>query len=172
MMKAILKVIDTISEYTGQTIHWLCVALVLVLAFETTARYVFDSPTQWTYETSWMIGASLSVLGWAYTHRHHGHIRVDVLYTRLSARGKALVDVICSFIFLFPLLGVLMYSSTTFMMFAWKMKEKLVESSWMPPSGPIKTVMVIGITLFTLQCLAEFTRNVYQLIRGKPYDRA
>jgi TRAP-type mannitol/chloroaromatic compound transport system permease small subunit len=65
-----------------------------------------------------------------------------------------------------------MYSSTTFMMFAWKMKEKLVESSWMPPSGPIKTVLMVGLAIFTLQCLAQFLRDLYQLIRGKPYDTA
>jgi len=172
VMKAIIKTIETISEYTGKTALWLCVALVLVLSYETTSRYVFDSPTAWAYETSWMIGATLAVMGWSYTHRHHGHIRVDVFYTRLSLRGKALVDVLCSFIFLFPLLGVLMYSSTTFMMFAWKMKEKLVESSWMPPSGPIKTVLMVGLAIFTLQCLAQFLRDLYQLIRGKPYDTA
>jgi TRAP-type mannitol/chloroaromatic compound transport system permease small subunit len=169
-MKAIIKTIDTISEYTGKTALWLCVALILVLTFETTARYVFDAPTNWAYETSWMIGASIAVLGWSYTHRHRGHIRVDVIYSHLSNRGQAAIDVVCSLIFLFPLLGILMYSSFTFMNFAWKMKEKLVESSWMPPSGPIKTVVVVGLFLFTMQCLSQFVRDVYQLIRGKAYD--
>ncbi len=169
-MKTLIKAIDTISEYTGKTALWLCVALILVLTFETTARYVFDSPTVWAYETSWMVGASMAVLGWSYTHRHHGHIRVDVFYTRLPPRGKAVIDVLCSAIFLFPLLSILLYSSFSFMLFSWKMHEKLVESSWMPPSGPIKTVMVLGLSLFALQCIAQFIRDVYQLIRGKTYD--
>jgi len=169
-MKAIIKTIETISEYTGKSVHWLCIALVLVLTYDTVARYVFNAPPVWAYETSWMIGATMAVMGWSYTHRHHGHIRVDVFYTRLSHRGKAIIDVVCSLIFLFPLLAVLLYSSSSFTMFAWKMNQKLVESSWMPPATPILALIAVGIYLFTLQCIAQFMRDVYQLIRGKPYD--
>lgn len=167
-MRTVVKFIDTISEYTGRTALWLAVVLVLVPAYETVARFVFDSPTVWAYETTWMLGASLAVLGWSYTHRHQGHIRVDVLYTRLSPRGKAMVDVVCSLIFFFPLLAILLYSSTSFTLFAWKMKEKLVESSWMPLSGPIKSVIVLGLALFTLQALAQFIRDLYLMIRNRP----
>jgi TRAP-type mannitol/chloroaromatic compound transport system substrate-binding protein/TRAP-type mannitol/chloroaromatic compound transport system permease small subunit len=169
-MKAIIRLIDTISEYTGKTVLWLSVALVLVLTYETTARYVFNSPTQWAYETSFMIGATLAVLGWSYTHRHRGHIRVDVFYTHLSLRGQAIVDVISSFVFLFPLLAVLIYTAYSNMMFSWKLHEKLTESSFLPPAGPIKTVLLLGICLFALQCVAQFIRDVHVLIRNKAYD--
>jgi len=169
-MKAIVRLIDTVSEYTGRTALWLSIALVLVLTYETTARYVFNSPTQWAFETSYMIGATLAVLGWSYTHRHRGHIRVDVFYTRLPARGKAIVDVASSFIFLFPLLTVLIYTAYTSMMFSWKLHEKLTESSFLPPAGPIKTVLLLGICLFALQCIAQFIRDIYVLTRNKAYD--
>lgn len=169
-MRKVVRIIDTISENTGKTALWLSVVLVLVLTYETTARYVFNSPTQWAFETSYMIGATLAVLGWSYTHRHHGHIRVDVFYTHLPPRGKAIVDVVVSLIFLFPLLAVLIYASNSGMLFAWKMDERLTESSFLPPAGPIKTVLFLGICLFALQCSAQFIRDLYRLIRNKAYD--
>ncbi len=166
-MKSIVRIIDGISEYTGQGALWLSIALVLVLTFETTVRYVFNAPTQWVYETSYMIGASMAVLGWAYTHKHRGHIRVDLFYSRLSPRGRAIVDVVVSMLFLFPLLIVLIYGSYSSVQFAIKLNERLAESSFRPPAAPIKTVILIGISLFALQTIAEFIRDLYLLIRKK-----
>lgn len=166
-MKRAVKLVELISEYSGQIAKWLCVALVLVLVYETIARYVFNAPTIWAYETSWMVGSSAAVLGWSYTHRHDGHIRVDVIYSHLSPRGRAIIDIVCSLIFLFPLLAVLINSSISSTLFAVKMNERLVESNWMPPAAPIKAVMIVGICLFTLQCLTQFVRDSYLLIRNK-----
>jgi len=167
-MRTIIRVIDSISEHTGKTVLWLCIALVLVLAYETTARYVFNAPTMWAMETGKMIGGTIIVMGWSYTHLHHGHIRVDVLYTHLPPRGRAIIDVTCSLLFLFPLLSILLYTSTTWMLLAWKMGERLVETNFLPPAGPIRTVLVLGFCLFALQCMAQFTRDLYLLIRNKP----
>lgn len=169
-MRQILKAIDSISEYTGRAALWLSIALVLVLTYETTARYLFNAPTQWSYETSYMIGATMAVLGWCYVHLHRGHIRVDVFYAHLPFRGRAIIDVVSSIVFLFPLLAVLLYSANSGVLFAWKMNEKLVESSFQPPAGPIRTVLFLGFCLFALQCLAQFLRDFYALIRNKAYD--
>lgn len=166
-MRIIVRVIESISEYTGKIVLWACVALVLVLCFEVTMRYVFNAPTIWALETSMMLGGTIGFLGWSYTHRHQGHVRVDVFYTHLSPRGKAMIDIVCSLIFLFPLLIALIYASTSWMLFSWSMGERLVESSWLPPAGPIKTVMVLGVSLFAFQCVAQFIRDLCRLIKNK-----
>lgn len=167
-MRTIVRVFDSISENTGKVILWAAIALVLVLCYEVTMRYVFNSPTNWVMETSMMLGGTIAALGWAYTHRHQGHVRVDVIYLHLPPRGKAIIDVVCSFIFLFPLLIILIYASASWAVFSWEMGEKMVGSSWKPPAGPIRTVMVLGFCLFTLQCVAQFIRDLHLLIRKKP----
>jgi len=101
-MRTVVRVFDSISEHTGKVVLWAAIALVLVLCYEVTMRYVFDAPTNWVMETAMMLGGTIAALGWAYTHRHHGHVRVDVIYTHLSPRGKAIIDVVCSLVFLFP----------------------------------------------------------------------
>jgi len=169
-MKIILRIIDTISEYIGKIFLWLAVALIFVLAYETIARYVFNAPTRWVYETSYMIGGVFAVMAWSYVHKHRGHVRVDLIYTHLSPRGQAIIDVVCSVIFLIPFLIVLIYGGYSGASFAWKSHEKLIESSWLPPSGPVKTAIYIGFCFFTLQALAQFFRDLYLLIRSKPYD--
>ena len=169
-MKRALRTIDSVSEYVGRGACVLVIVLVLVLANETTLRYVFDQPTMWGYELSYMVGASMAVLAWSYTHRHKGHVRVDVIYSHLSLRGRAIIDVVCSVVFLGPLLYVLVRAGFNAVTFALRMNEVLAESSWLPPAWPIRTIIFIGFVLFALQCFAQFVRDVYALVRNESYD--
>ena len=166
-MKTVVRVIDAISEYTGMIVRWACLALVLVLCYEVTVRYVFDAPTSWAGDTSSMIGGTIAAMGWAYTHRHGGHVRVDVFYNHLSPRGQAILDITLSLLFFFPLILALAYTSWNMMWLAWEMGEVLVRSNWFPPTGPIRTVVVLGLSLFALQGVAQFIRDLYKLTRNK-----
>ncbi len=169
-MRIVLKTIDTLSEYSGKIFLWLVIALIGVLAFETISRYVFNAPTSWAYETSFMIGGALAVMAWSYTHKHRGHIRVDLIYIHLPVRARAAIDVLSSIIFLFPFLIAILFGGYSGVEFAWRVHEKFIESDWLPPAAPIKTVVYVGFCLFALQALAHFARDVYLLIRSKPYD--
>jgi len=169
-MKSILKLIDSVNSWTGKIIRLLAVALVLVMTVEVTMRYVFNRPTMWGYETSIMIGAGMYALAWGYVHRENAHIRVDVFYSRLSSRGKALVDALCTVFLFFPLISLLSYMAFTWMARAWKIGEKSVETYWYPPIAPLRTAVFIGLVLFGLQGLAQFIRDVYLVTRNKKYD--
>lgn len=167
-MRTIVKIIESISEGTGMAVRWACVALVLVLVYEVAARYAFNAPTIWAHQTSCMLGSTFAAVGWAYVHRHGGHVRIDIFYARLSPRGKAMIDVLCAFFLLFPLLLVLIYTATEFMWTAWVEGEVLIESYWYPPSGPIRTITVLALCLFLLQGVAQFIRDLHFVIRNKP----
>lgn len=169
-MKSIVQTIDSISEYTGKTARWACVILVMVMVYEVVARYVFNAPTIWAYETAMMLGVTIAILGWPYTHRHHGHVRVDVIYTHLPPRGKAIIDVVCYLFLFFPLLFLLIYAAGVRAVFAWSLGEVLTEGYWYPPASPIRTLVVIGLFLFALQGAAHFIRDLRLLTRNKPND--
>ena len=169
-MRTFIRTIDSISDWTGKTIHWLSVAIILVIAFEVIMRYVFVAPTIWVYDTSRMLGAALYILAWPYVHRHRRHVRVDIIYTRLSPRSKAIIDVIGTMLFFFPLVILLIDTSIAWMLRAWLQNEKLVETYWYPPTAPLRTVVTIGLVLFAIQGSAQFFRDLYLLIRNKPYD--
>jgi len=169
-MRKLLKFIDATSLWTGKIVRWLAVALVLIMSYEVFMRYVLNSPTMWAYETVIMTGAAMYAFAWTYVHREKAHIRVDVFYSRLSSRGKALVDALCTFFLFFPLISLLGYMAFTWMVRAWKIGEKSVETYWYPPIAPLRTAVFIGLVLFGLQGLAQFIRDVYLLLRNKSYD--
>ena len=167
-MRTVVKTIDSISEWAGKTIRWLCVVLVVVMVYEVIMRYGFGAPTMWAYETCIMLGAAIYGIAWSYTHRHNAHIRVDVFYMRLSPKGKAIVDVAGDLLFLFPLAIILIGISSAWTWRAWLTNEVMAETYWYPPSAPLRTVVTLGFCLFALQGVANFTRNLSLLIRSKP----
>ena len=166
-MKKIVQVINSISEFTGQVVKFLVIALIIVLCYEVISRYVFNNPTIWALETSKMLMGTFGACGWAYTYLYDGHVRVDVLYTRFSRRGKAWINVIMSVIFLFPICIILISTGIRWAAFAWKTGEKMVESSWLPPAAPFRTVLVVGFILFALQSVSKFIEELYFLVRKR-----
>lgn len=169
-MRATLRVVDTISDWTAKLVSWLAVALVLVLVFDVVERYVFGGATIWAYETGTMLGATIYVMGWAYVHRMREHIRVDVIYTHLPPRAQLTIDVIGTILFLLPLLYVLIDTSIYYMLRAWRIHETLAETFWYPPAGPFRTVVVVALFLLAFQTVANLIRDFYQLFRNKAYD--
>lgn len=169
-MRATLRVIDAISEWTAKIISWLAVALVLVLVFDVTERYVFGGATVWAYETGTMLGGTIYVMGWAYVHRMREHIRVDVIYVHLSPRVQLIIDLIGTVLFLLPLIYVMIDTSIYYMLRALRIDEVLAETFWYPPAFPFRTMVVVGLFLLAFQTVAHLIRDFYQLVRNKAYD--
>lgn len=169
-MRTVLRTIDSINRRAGSSAGWLCLALVLVGTYDAVMRYVFNAPTLWAYETSCVLGGTIYVVGWAYDHLRHSHVRVDIFYARLSPRGKALMDVIAAAVFFFPLMGILVKTSISWMLRAWSIGEVMKYTYWYPPAGPYRTVFAVAICLFALQGLAQFIRDLYFILRNKALD--
>ncbi|MBA7642702.1 hypothetical protein ES703_50407 [subsurface metagenome] len=169
-MRTIVRVIEWISEWTGRVICWACLALVLVLSFEVIMRYVFDAPTIWSYEIATMLGCTIIILGLAYTHRHHGHVRVDVFWRLLSPRGQAIADVICALLLFFPLVIAIIYISIWWVGFSISIGEIMTKTYWYPPAWPLRIIFFLGFLLFLLQGVSQLVRDLHLAIRNKSYD--
>ena len=167
-VRGTLSVADSISEWLGRSVSWFAFALILVSVYDVVLRYVFNKPTIWAYETSCMLGATIIVAGWGYVLLHHGHVRVDVFYSRMSTRKKAIIDVVCGLLLFFPLIISLLWTSIPWMVDAWVRNEVMVETYWYPPAAPIRTLLVIGLAVFTLQGIAQFMRDLHLLIKSEP----
>ena len=168
-MKKILRGIDSVNEQAGSISSWLVAVLIAVILYEVVARYVFNAPTTWAFGTFRMLGGAIVVLGWAYAQWHNSHVRVDVFYIHFSPRKRALVDVIGTGLFFFPLFAV-------FIKFAgssiWHTSLAFTLGMTSYPGKPsvnllYTTVILIGLCLFFLQFVARFIRDVYILAKGR-----
>ena len=108
-MQKALRVIDRASEWTGKCASFLVVVLILAIGYDVALRYLFAKPTFWAFEVTYMVYGAYAMLGAAYCHYHKGHVRMDLIYSRLSPKRKATVDMICYLFLFFPLFFVLVY---------------------------------------------------------------
>jgi len=169
-MRSILRVVDATSDWGGKISRWLAVTLVAVMTYAVIMRYVFNLQTLWTFELLLMMGASLYAFGYGYAQRYHAHIRVDILYARLSLRGRAIIDVLGGLLIFLPLIIALIYASTSWAGHAWVINERMPLTGWYPPVAPLRTVVAMGFCVLALQGVAQLIRDLYFLIRNKPYD--
>jgi len=170
ILRKILKSVDLISEKSGAVGKWFAFLLVLVGAYETIARHFFNAPTIWSYDTLCMAGGTVYLLGASYNYRHDAHTRVDLIYTMMSDRGKALTNIIGSLLFFFPLMIVMLVVATKWAIKAWTINEVMFNSFWYPPAGPYRTIFAVGLLFLVLQGLARFIRDLHMLIRGESLD--
>jgi TRAP-type mannitol/chloroaromatic compound transport system permease small subunit len=168
-MRKAIKTIDNINEWTGRSVRWLAIFLMVAICSEVFMRYVLNKPTIQGPVIASFTGAALYTLSWGYVHLHKRHIRVDVFYTRFSLRVQAGIDVVCAVLFLMPLTFLLTYAGWEWMWYAYATTERSLMTFWYPITSPIRTLVFIGFVLFTLEGLAQFARDLYALVRNKAY---
>ena len=96
-MNALLRVsraIDGLNERLGLLANWMVVIACLISAGNAMVRYAFDLSSNAWLEIQWYLFAGVVMLGASYTLRLNEHVRVDILYTHLSERGKEWLDLL------------------------------------------------------------------------------
>ncbi len=161
-----VKRVDALSEWTGALSAWLVIPLMLVVMYEVLMRHVFNAPTAWGYDVSWMLFAAQFLIGGAFTHLRKGHIRIDIVYSTLSDRARIIYDSVINIIVIMPPMILFGWAGVNYALAAFADGEKLSTTNWFFPAGPPKTLIPIGFFLLALQCLAEIVRNYKQLQKG------
>lgn len=164
---AAIRVIDLIAYYTGWTVAWLIIPMVGSLVYEVISRFVFERPTVWAYDMTFMLYGSFFMLGAAYTLYRKGHIRTDSFYGAWSPRQQGIVDAVCYALFFFPGLIAFLWVGWDFFAVSWARNETIVTSPWMPVVYPFKFVLPLSTGLLLLQGVSEFLKSLYAAVRGE-----
>jgi len=163
----LIKFIDQISTVSGRAVALIAVPMIIALIYEVFARYVFKRPTIWSYEITYMIYGTHYLLGAAYTLRVNGHIRIDLLYMKLSPRRRSIIDVLGYLFVFFPVIGLLVGSSYSMAKDAYVISEVSQFTPWQPLLWPFKSMIFVGFCLLILQGFAEFIRSFVMLVKGE-----
>ncbi len=157
---------DRLSGWFGRSFAWLVLLMTLGMSYEVVVRYVFNNPTPWAYELSYIMYGSLFMVGGAYTLSRGGHVRGDFIYRMWSVRAQGVVDLLLYLIFFFP--GI-----TALILAGWKYASRSIgygEVSANSPAGiPIyqfKAIMVLAGVLLFIQGLAQVCRCIIAIRDG------
>jgi len=138
--------------------------LVLTLVYEVIARYVFNAPTLWSYDTSYFLNSILVMMGAGYTLSRRGHIAVDVIYARYPARVKLAFDLAWSLLILLPMVCALIWVLWPNLVQSWISGERAASGTWLPVLYPFKTWVLAGFVLLLLQALVQTLESLMRLM--------
>lgn len=156
------KSINGLNEKVGYYTSFLIIPLVLIVAYEVLMRYAFNAPTVWVFEATTLIYGTHFMIGIAYTHKHNGHVAIDVFESRLPEKPRTIMRLIVNFILFLPTVGMLSVWSVIYATDSWKNLER-ASTSWAPPVYPFKTLMAIGFILLLLQGVAKLIQDFRSL---------
>ncbi len=164
---ALVRWIDQINDRVGRATSWLTAVMVVVTTSDVLLRYAFNTSFVFVQELEWHFFAVLFLMAAGYTHLKGNHVRVDILYTRLSPRRQALVDLVFGLLFLFPTCFLLIKSSLPFVAHSWAVLEGSPDPGGLPARYLLKAVIPVGFILIGLQGISETIKNTYIVLRGK-----
>jgi TRAP-type mannitol/chloroaromatic compound transport system permease small subunit len=161
-----IRVIDTFTDLTGSIIAWISVPLVGAVAYEVFARYLFNAPTIWSYDVTYMLYGALFMLGAGYALHKGAHIRTDFFWENFSARKKGLIDSISYVVFFFPAFTALLIVSLNEANYAYQINEMSDQTPWRPILWPFKYAVPIACVLLMIQGFSEFLKSFYMARTG------
>jgi TRAP-type mannitol/chloroaromatic compound transport system permease small subunit len=159
---------DRISDITGRIIAWLTLAMVLITTVIVVMRKLFDAGFIWMQESVTWMHAAVFMLGAAYTLLHEDHVRVDIFYSKMSDKRRAVVDLAGVVLFLLPLCGFLALKAYDFAAVSWSIHETTREPGGLPyPAIPLmKSIVIVMPVAVALQGVSMMMRALAAL-RGK-----
>jgi TRAP-type mannitol/chloroaromatic compound transport system permease small subunit len=153
------------NRFVGRFAMRLIFVLAAVLLYATLSRLILGVPVNWALEMSQFLLSAYYLLGGAYSMQLGAHVRMDLLYDRLSARKRALTDAITILFVIFYLI-VLATGGISSTEYAITHNQKNY-TAWGPLLWPIKAVMTLGVFLMVLQALSSFFKDL-AIARGRP----
>jgi len=148
---------------TSKALNWVaCFAVILLVMgvfVDVFARWI-NRPVRGNIDTAELLLIPAVFFAMAYTHKLDGHIRVEILYTRMSTRVKGIVDSIRLFI-----------ATGVYGVMIWSMANRVWRIVTSPDPGPITIglaipiyplliVVVVGFILLCLELLVNFSHAV------------
>ena len=164
-IKRMLHGIDKLSEWSGRTVMYLPLIMASITLYDIGLRLFFNNPTDWAIELVGYLCCIFVLMSGAYALRYREHVNIDILYSRLSMRKRAVLDLVTS-IFFFAFVIVLVWQMSEL---AWRslVLGESTSSVWDPPFLPFKVWMPIGAFLLLLQGVAKFARDFCIAITGQ-----
>lgn len=168
VLDAVADAIDFLNERIGRAVAWLTLAMVLVTVVVVVLRYGFNVGFIWMQESVRFMYAAVFLLGAGYTLLRDDHVRVDVFYAGMPPRGKALVNLLGTLLFLFPVCGTILLFSWDYVINSWAQLEGSLEERGLHAVYLLKTCIWAFAVLLGLQGLALAIRSARTLARREP----
>ena len=156
------RVIDAVNDTFGVIAVWLVLIACLISAGNAGSRYLFSASSNAWLEVQWYMFAGMVLLGAPYTLKVNEHVRVDLVYSAVSERGRMWIDILGGLLFLLPICVILVYFTWPWFLESWRIGETSSNAGGLV-RWPVKLLLPLGFALMTLQGISEIIKRIAAL---------
>lgn len=158
LLHAFIHGITRFNDWIGRILSLLIFVMFVVLLLGVFYRYLLNAPRVWTTELTQFVFGLYAVMSGGYVMAHRGHVNVDLFYSALSPRMRAVLDVLTSSLFFLFIVTLLYYGGVL----AWESVDSMETSysAWNPPVWPFKIAIPVAAFLVLLQGIAKLAEDI------------
>ena len=137
--------IDSINETIGKITSWSALLLVFIQFGIVVINYLYSEGSIAVQESLTYLHSLLFLGAAGYTLLHNGHVRVDIFYSKMSERKKALVNLVGTLVILFPVLVMIGVFAWPYVSQSWAIMEGSTESSGLQLVFLLKSMILLFV---------------------------
>lgn len=171
---AFVNTIEKVTDFFGTIAVWLVVPTIVVGLVNVILRRIGAAVGQSLtsnalIEAQWYMYSTIFLLSFAYILKNQVNVRVDFWFANRTVKTKAWIDFIGHLIGLIPFCIIGIWVSVNPVLFSWQIREGSPDPSGLP-RYPIKTMILVGLVLLSIQAIAEVIKLI-RVLRGiESYD--
>ena len=154
------KFADILGVITGTAMF----LMIMNVFYDVITRYVFRVNSIAMQEMEWHLFSVIILLGVAYTLKEDGHVRVDIIYDKFSARKKAVINMVGVIIAIIPIALLVGITSIDFTLDSFGSVDIPMESSDNPDGLPyrwiVKGLIPLSFLMLIITSIGFFIKNL------------
>jgi len=157
-MKAFTNCLGKFIDCVGYFCGLLMILMICNVFYNVLKRYLFNDVSIGMQELEWHLFATVFMFGIGYTMKQGGHVRVDVIYDRLSERTQAWIDLVGTAAFAIPFTALIAYYGYGYAYEAFQIGEGSPDPGGLPHRWVIRSVIPVAsafVVLCSIHCLLE-----------------
>ncbi|MGV6801855.1 MAG: TRAP transporter small permease subunit [bacterium] len=155
-------IFESINKSVAAVAIWAILAMVLIQFGIVILRYVFGVNFIWLQESVLYFFAISFLLMAGYVLLCDEHVRVDLFYRDASLKYKAWVDIIGTYLFLFPICILIIWAAGPYVARSWAVLEPSGEPSGIPAVFLLKSLIPAFALLLAMAGFVMATNAVRQ----------
>lgn len=161
-LAALARACEAVVDSCGLVSSWCSLAIVLVMAFNVLLRYAFSAGSVAMQELEWHLMAPIALLGMSYAILKDGHVRVDVVYARMSPRYRQAINAL-SHLLVLIFAAIMVLLSAPYVEQSFRIGEVSPDPGGLPHRYLLKSMIPLGFILLGIQAAGAALRAILEL---------
>ena len=151
---------DKFADIIGTITAFTMVLMILNVFYDVITRYLFNTNSIAMQEMEWHLFSVIILLGVAYTLKEDGHVRVDIIYDRLSYKKKAIINMLGSIFFILPISLIVGISSIDNAVGAYASMEQSGNPGGLEYRWIVKALIPLSFLMLIITTIGFFIKNL------------